>query len=139
MSDAPEKRAKPPRLSHKALGDSGERIVEAHLTRLGWRVLATRFRCAFGEIDVIAEEPAPEGRVIVFVEVKTRRGAAFGAPIEAVNARKQARIVAVAETYLAQRHSEESDPACRFDVAEVFVGPDGLAQVRLLRAAFGAA
>jgi putative endonuclease len=138
VSGEPEKGAEPPRLSRKALGDSGERIVAAHLARLGWRVLATRFRCAFGEIDVIAEEPAPEGRVIVFVEVKTRRGTAHGAPVEAVNARKQARIVAVAETYLAQHHGEESDPACRFDVAEVFVGPDGLAQVKLTRAAFGA-
>jgi putative endonuclease len=128
--------------SNKALGDSGERIVVAHLERLGWHVLATKFRCSAGEMDVIASEPVAEGAVIVFVEVKTRRGSAHGAPIEAVNARKRARLVAVAQVFLA-RHRESSqkageEPACRFDIAEVFVTPDGLARVQLRRGVFGA-
>ncbi|HZO90871.1 MAG TPA: YraN family protein [Chthonomonadaceae bacterium] len=136
----PDEPAKQPNRSHplnKPLGNTGEQIVAARLERLGWRVLATQFRCAQGEIDVIAEEPAQDGKVLVFVEVKTRRGSAHGTPLEAVNARKQARLIAAAQAYLAQRDAEGEEPACRFDVAEVFMGPEGLARVRLHRAAFG--
>jgi putative endonuclease len=128
----------PPENSRKRLGTSGERLVSRHLERLGWRVLAQNFRCPQGEMDVIAEEPAGEGVVLVFVEVKTRRGTAHGTPIESVDARKQRRLIAVAQSYLAHRDAGGEEPACRFDVAEVFVGPDGLAQITLRRGAFGA-
>jgi putative endonuclease len=124
--------------SRKRLGASGELIVRRHLERLGWRVLTQNFRCPQGEMDVIAEEPTAEGAVLVFVEVKTRRGTAHGTPTESVDARKQRRLIAVAQSYLAQREAGGEEPACRFDVAAVFVGPDGLAQVTLRRGAFGA-
>ncbi len=124
--------------SNKALGDSGEKIVVAHLQRLGWRVLATKYRCARGEMDVIAAEPTADGETLVFVEVKTRRGAAHGTPVEAVDARKRNRLIAIAQAYLAERGAGGEEPACRFDIAEVLLGVDGLARVNLRRAAFGA-
>jgi putative endonuclease len=120
----------------KELGANGEALVKAHLERLGGRVLMTNFRCPHGEMDVIAEEATPQGTVLVFVEVKTRRGAAHGAPVEAVDLRKRRKLAAVAQAYLAAHAGGGEEPACRFDVAEVFFGPDGLAQIRLRRAAF---
>jgi putative endonuclease len=122
-------------LSSKALGNSGERIARAHLERLGWQMLATGFRCAQGEMDIIAMD----GATLVFVEVKTRRGKMHGTPVEAVDARKQSKLVAIAQAYLAARDAGGEEPACRFDIAEVFMGPDGLARVHLRRAAFGEA
>ena len=124
--------------NRKQLGTRGEAIVQAHLERLGWRVLARNFRCALGEMDLIAQEPDSEGGTLVFLEVKTRRGSDHGSPIEAVDVRKQSRLAGVAQAYLAERNVGGEEPACRFDIAEVFFGPDGLARVSLRRAAFSA-
>ena len=120
-----------------SVGSGGETVVRAYLQGLGWRILATNYRCAQGEMDLIAVEPTLPEPVLVFVEVKTRRGTAHGSPIEAVDRRKQKKLVAIAQTFLAERNAGGAEPACRFDVAEVFVGPDGLARVTLQRAAFG--
>ena len=126
------------RESRKRLGAQGEALVKAHLERRGWRVLATNYRCAAGEMDLIAEETTPDGSALAFIEVKTRRGRAHGAPAEAVDARKQRKLAAVAQHYLAERNAGGPEPYCRFDIAEVRIGPDGLAQVTLYPAAFSA-
>ena len=120
--------------SRKQIGVEGERVARAYLEGLGWRVLMSNFRCAAGEIDIIAEDASDGLTVLVFVEVKTRRGIAHGAPIEAVDARKAARVRSVALAYLADRDAGGEEPACRFDIAEVRRGPDGLSSVRLHRA-----
>ena len=117
----------------------GETIAALELERRGWRIIATNYRCKQGEIDIVAEEPTQGGETLVFVEVKTRRGTAHGAPIEAVTPRKQARIIAVAQVYLAERRPNETDLRCRFDIAEVLFTPDGYAKVTLHEGAFGAA
>jgi len=120
--------------NHKQLGADGERVVRAYLEGRGWRVLESNFRCREGEMDVIAEETTAGGAVLVFVEVKTRRGSAHGAPIESVDARKVERLRSIALAYLAERAAGGAEPACRFDVAEVRSGRDGLCSVRLHRA-----
>ncbi len=127
---------KSPADNHKQIGQAGENAACAHLERLGWEILARNFRCARGEMDVIAQEPTNLGGALIFVEVKTRRGRSHGLPIEAVNAPKQRRLLAVAQTYLALRAGGGEEPACRFDIAEVWLGADGLATVRLRRGAF---
>lgn len=97
-----------------ALGRRGEDAAAAFLGRRGMEVLARNVRTAFGEIDLVAMD----GDVVVFVEVKTRRGA--GA-LEAVDARKQRRLSRLALVFLAR--AGWLDRAARFDV--VAVGPDG--------------
>jgi len=114
----------------RALGESGETVAAAHLRVLGWRILREHYRCSGGEVDLIAED---EG-TLVFVEVKTRRGSTFGEPAEAVDARKRARLLAAAESYLASEHG--FDQACRFDVVEVVFSRDERARVRHIRNAF---
>lgn len=120
----------------KTVGASGESTVRAYLERLGWTILEENFRCSTGEIDLIAQEPGDTDPLLVFIEVKTRRGRAHGSPISAVDGRKQARILAVANTYLGMRAAGGDEPCCRFDIAEVRVQPDGFASVTLHRAAF---
>ena len=80
------------------------------------RVLERRFRLRIGEIDLIAER----GELLVFVEVKARRGTTAGRPAEAVTPAKQRRLARVALAYLARRGW--LDRPCRFDVVEVFEG-----------------
>ena len=97
----------------RRLGLAGEAAAEARLRRDGLEIVARGFRARCGEIDLIARD----GRVVVFVEVKTRTGNAFGSPAEAVTALKRRRIARAASVFLAR--SDWSDRPCRFDVVEV--------------------
>jgi len=92
-------------------------------------VLARNYRVREGEIDLVAKR----GRVLAFVEVKTRRGHAFGIPAEAVTFRKQARIRLLARRFL-QETAVHAD-VLRFDVVEVEPNGDEL-HVRHIEAAF---
>src|SRR5579883_2093998 len=73
----------------QGLGRTGERLAGEHLIRCGYRVLERNFRCRYGEIDLVAEDEQD----LIFVEVKTRRGDAYGRPEEAVTRRKQRKII----------------------------------------------
>jgi putative endonuclease len=124
------------RPTRKRLGTRGEQLVAQHLTRQGWRILTTNFRCVRGEIDVIAEETTDAGKVLVFIEVKTRHGQMYGTPSEAVDARKQQKLFAVAQAYLGTLQAGGEEPACRFDVAEVRVDGSDYSVIELRRAFF---
>jgi putative endonuclease len=114
----------------QALALAGERAAEAVLERAGWTILERRFRVKIGEIDLIAQR----GPLLVFVEVKTRRGLGYGLPAQAVTPDKQRRIARVAAVYL-QRRRWVRRP-CRFDVIQVFAGPDGIDRVDHIEDAF---
>ena len=111
----------------RAEGERLETIAAALLTDNGYTVLARNWRRSTGEIDIVAEEDG----WLVFVEVKYRRSGTAGAPEEAVDRRKQARIRRTAEWYL-KENGIPVTARCRFDV--VSYGPGG---VRLIRNAFG--
>jgi putative endonuclease len=70
------------------LGRDGEGAAAAYLQAKGYEVLARNWRCADGEIDIVARE----GAELVVVEVKTRTSERFGHPLEAIDARKRARL-----------------------------------------------
>lgn len=72
----------------KALGDLGERIAARHLTAQGLTVLDRNWRCAAGEIDIVALD----GATLVVCEVKTRSSTRFGTPLEAITAQKSCRL-----------------------------------------------
>lgn len=74
------------------LGRAGEERAAQHLTQHGYTVLDRNWRCAQGEIDIVAER----GAHLAVVEVKTRRSAAFGHPFEAIDERKRRRLWALA-------------------------------------------
>jgi putative endonuclease len=111
------------------LGRRGERAAEKYLRRSGYRIVARNFRAAGAEIDVVAMD----GATLVFVEVKTRRSRAAGAPEEAVDERKQTRMRRAAEVF-AQRYRSQ-DLYMRFDVIAVDASGERL-KVELLRNAF---
>ncbi len=103
----------------KTLGEAGEENAERFLKKRRYRILCRNYRCAFGEIDIVAQQ----GRVIAFVEVKTRRSAAYGAPQDAVLPHKQRKISRVAQEFI-QRHRLE-DRDARFDVVAVRMSSSG--------------
>ena len=111
-------------------GAAGEDAVAAWYTVGGYEVVDRNWRVREGELDLIAQR----GSLVVFCEVKTRRSEAFGAPVEAVTARKQARIRQLAVQWLTAQHVRPRD--LRFDVASV--KPDGRGSwiVDVIEAAF---
>lgn len=95
------------------LGRRGEELACQLLTALGLCIVARNWRCRSGEIDVVAAGPG----LLVFCEVKTRRGHGWGTAAEAVTAAKRARLRRLAAAYLAA----VEHPPCRvrFDVVAV--------------------
>ncbi len=113
----------------KGFGRRGERDAERYLRRRGYRILERNFRAAGAEIDLIAAESG----VLVFIEVKARRGVGAGTPQEAVDERKQRRIRRAAEIYAARARAQDSPT--RFDVVAIMMD-GGKAQIELLKDAF---
>jgi putative endonuclease len=111
-------------------GVLGEEQAARFLEAQGWDVLAHRFRVGRLEVDLIARR----GRVVAFVEVKTRRGDGFGSPFEAVTWNKQREIVRVARVWM-DRHGAPGD-VYRFDVVGVIHAPQGVVTVQHLEDAF---
>ena len=98
----------------KNLGNAGEIFAANYLESHGYKILAKNFRVRSAEIDIVAEVDD----VIVFVEVKTRSDIKHGLPSEAVNFRKQQKIIEAASVFL--QDEKYFDKACRFDVIEVY-------------------
>jgi putative endonuclease len=117
-------------LPHR-FGERAERLACRELRRRGYEIVARRFRTRLGEIDIVARE----GPVLVFVEVKARRGAGFGSPLEALTWWKRRRLLAMARQYLASCGGLADQP-CRFDVVGIVLGRGGRPQVELVRDAF---
>ena len=104
-------------LSRQDLGRWGEDQAEQYLLRRGYAIVGRNVRTRYGEIDLVARQESASGAATVFVEVKTRRSAAYGLPEEAVTARKQAHLLAAAQSYL-QAHPE-LDGDWRVDVIAI--------------------
>lgn len=117
-----------------AVGRFGEDTAAAYLAAAGLTLLDRNWRCAGGELDIVAQE----GTTLVFVEVKTRSTAAFGDPAEAVGVVKAARIRRLAQQWLAEHRGENARywPQLRFDVVSVLRCAPGGPSVRHLPGAF---
>lgn len=105
-------------LTRTQLGALGEQLAVEHLNGLGLRILARNWRCRYGELDVIAVDPAT--RTVVFVEVKTRTGDGFGGLAEAVTDQKVRRLRRLASLWLAGQ--DRRWPEIRIDVIGVRIG-----------------
>lgn len=117
-------------MSRQELGRLGESLAAEHLEGLGYTIIARNHRSPLGELDLVARF---EGRW-VFVEVKTRRSTRCGLGVEAVTRPKQARLIRLAQGYLAE-HGDRNAPL-RFDVVDVLM-EGSQPSIRHLPGAFG--
>lgn len=101
-------------MNRRTLGGEYEKKAGAYLIQQGYRILEYNFRCKSGEIDIIAKD----GDYLVFVEVKYRKTASSGNPLEAVGRRKQ-QTVSRAAMFYCLSHGYGTDTPCRFDVIAV--------------------
>ena len=119
---------KKPKSARQGLGRTGERLAAEALISRGYQIRERNFRCLHGEIDLVAEHEQD----LVFVEVKTRRGSAYGFPEEAVTPRKQRKLLEVA-TYYLDLHALP-DQSWRIDVVAVQFSSSGkLEEIRIYK------
>jgi putative endonuclease len=98
--------------SHNDLGHRGEALAKAHLEATGYEILDQNWCHAKAEIDLIAYKD----KVIIFAEVKTRTGNAFGEPEDFVNLRKQGLLAKAANEYIYQANHQGE---VRFDIIAI--------------------
>lgn len=115
--------------SARQKGKLGEEAAAGFLKQNGYEIIERNYYYQHGEIDIIAKE----GTILAFIEVKSRRTAAFGEPEESVTPKKQELIRRTAEGYMIERNIGEAE--CRFDVVSV-VMQDGKADCKILKNCF---
>ena len=101
----------------KLTGAWGEALAAEYLRKKRYTVVASGYRCRFGEVDLIVKNRT----FLVFVEVKLRKSADFAQAMEYVDRKKQDRIRTTAALYLA---ANPTDLQPLFDVMEIYA-PDG--------------
>jgi putative endonuclease len=99
----------------QALGRRGEDIAHRYLRSKGLQIMARNFRLpnGSGEIDIVARL----AETLIFVEVKTRRSAAYGAPERAVDPEKERHIIRAARSYVLRCGADWS--LVRFDIISI--------------------
>ena len=102
------------RFAKRLLGPLGERRAAWFYRLRGYRIVARNLRLRSGEIDLVVRR----GRTLVIAEVKTRQSLGAGEGYEAVDTRKQRRLVALADEYLARHGTNGLD--LRYDVLSLF-------------------
>jgi putative endonuclease len=117
--------------SKQSLGAIGEKIAQDFLIDNNYKILKLNYRFSrMGEIDIIAREK----EYICFIEVKTRRNTLFGMPSEAVDKRKQARMIKLAYIYLKEHNIKDAN--IRFDIVEILYKGQNDYTINLIENAF---
>jgi len=114
-----------------AVGRYGEDAAARHLEQAGMVIVERNWRCATGELDIVARE----NDTLVFCEVKTRSTVDFGTPAEAVSPLKARRVRRLGMLWL-NSHPQARGPELRFDVVSVLRRRGDAALVEHLRGAF---
>jgi putative endonuclease len=120
---------------HLATGERGEREALFHLRRLGYTVVARRWKSAklWGDVDLIGWD----GEWLCFVEVKTRSGRDAMPAEAAVDREKREMLRRMARAYLRVFPEKlRAEVPVRFDVVSVYLLPTGV-EFELYRGAFG--
>lgn len=104
-----------------ALGQRAELAASAWLTSRGWTILARRWRCAAGELDLVGVD---QDGTLVAIEVKLRRGARAGDALESVSPARMRRLRAALGEFRAGS-SRRLAPGARIDAVAVRPAADG--------------
>lgn len=97
----------------REFGQRGEKIAVDHLKAHGYTIVETNWRCAKGELDIVARQ----GDTLVFVEVRSRHSVGTEASFQSITPLKQRKLNALAHLYLTSHHLNA--PNWRIDVIAV--------------------
>ena len=106
-------------------GVQAEQSAAQFLQRHGLKLVEAKFRCRFGEVDLILRD----GETLVFAEVRQRSSKDFGGAAASIDKHKQQRLILTAQHYLA---ALPRVPPCRFDAVLL----DGAGNIEWLKNAF---
>lgn len=97
----------------KYIGNTGEKEAVKFLRKKKYKIIKTNYKNYIGEIDIIAKH----NNCLVFIEVKTRTSTDFGFAVQAVDYKKQQKIIKIAQMYTKTAYN------CymRFDIIEVYI------------------
>lgn len=104
------------KVHNRETGGLAETLARKALIEKGYLILESNFSNRFGEIDIIAKDKD----VLVFVEVKAKKGIEFGLPEEMISPYKLRKVRNMATIYM----KGETLP-CRIDVVAVILSPEG--------------
>ena len=114
---------------HNTLGKNGEQIAKDFLEQQGFEILDENWCFGKAEVDIIAFKH----KTIIFIEVKTRSGNAFGQPEDFVDVKKQRLLTDAAEEYVyLMNHQGE----IRFDIVAVLLTKDNQFKINHIEDAF---
>lgn len=100
-------------MNRREIGSFYENLCIEYLKKDDFEILEHNYRCKLGEIDIIARKDG----IIRFIEVKYRKNNFFGYAINAVDKKKQNKIMRAAMWYLQQKNMDDSQ--CSFDIMTV--------------------
>ena len=121
-----------PRVDARSRGEIWEARAAELLRENGIRIVAQRYRCRLGELDIIGAD----GSALVIIEVRARGGR--DAAIETIGIDKRRRIVNATRHFLMQ-NPEWSSHRIRFDVVAIDHIDSDEPEIRWVRNAFDAA
>ena len=104
------------KVNNRKTGRLAEELAGKALVEKGYTILENNFSNRYGEIDIIAKDKD----VLVFVEVKAKKGVDFGLPEEMINPHKLRKVKNMALIYMKGR-----DLPCRIDVVAVVLSKEG--------------
>lgn len=111
----------------KALGTLGEKIAANYLSKYGYKIIESNYRCRFGEVDIVAYK----NDTYVFIEVKTRKNLSFGRPVEAINGKKKMHLIKIGQYYMQISNLKNCD--FRFDAIEVMMYPREIPKINHIK------
>lgn len=116
-------------MDSELLGYYGEITAARFLREHGYFLISAHYNCKFGEIDLIAEDK----KYLCFCEVKSRSEGMKYAPSEAVDIKKQRRLILTAGLFLKDYHMDRQP---RFDIIEVYFKDDYPYKINHIKNAF---
>lgn len=119
------------RAKHLLLGNKGEDAACALLKAKGMEILLRNYRCKRGEIDIIARD----GKIICFVEVKTRSKTTLSRPVKGLKSKQKERIYKASKYYLKKLGNPKT--ISRYDLVELRYDTFDFCEARLWPAHFG--
>ena len=111
--------------AHLLRGENSEEQAHSFLIKQGLKPVCRNFRCKQGELDLVMLDQ----QTLVIIEVRFRKSDKFGSAVESITPKKQSRIIAATQVYLATR---KTDQAIRFDVIAI----SGNDQINWIKNAF---
>jgi putative endonuclease len=95
---------------NKQTGRRGEDMAAEYLLKLGYDIIMRNYSTRFGEIDLVCQDKD----VTVFVEVKAKKGVAFGSPEEMFTRYKYGQVKRMGQVFL-----KGCEVPCRIDMVAV--------------------